>query len=129
MKKIITYLGVIAISLAVTTGCKSLWRANDTTASLAVATMSGWADYYVNQTNGASPERLAELNKQKAIVDDASIKVGESLAVAELLTWSAMTNKTAKTHLDQALSSVSVNMSNITWLITKFQSSSTKGVK
>jgi hypothetical protein len=82
----------------------------------ATASVAGFNRYYEIATNGASPQKIAELNSQRDQVWGASRKLSAVLAVTELSRLIYATNATPvnKALLQQNLSSLAANSGNVT---------------
>lgn len=117
---------LIASALIIFTGCVSMWRTNKVATDTAYAAMTGWADYYTAEMKTATPERKAELDKQRAEIDALSIKLGTATELFDKLYWEAADNPDSKSKLNNALAAVNKYSAEIIALINQFTSKEAK---
>jgi hypothetical protein len=102
-------------------GCAStnttVFRAEKLAATTATESVRAFNQYYFISTNGVAAEKLAELNRQKFVVHEASRRLGASLAVTETLRAALATNGVTKSQVLASLEAVSASASNIVWTV------------
>src|SRR5713101_5830260 len=133
MKKILNYLPdwtpvVILVSLLGIIGiasCTSLststFRLEQTAMDFATVARAGWSAYYISATNGASPEQLANPQKQGTNVLIARQKFAATLFTLETLRASYASNSSLRPQVESGLLAVNDSLSNIVWLVALFR--------
>lgn len=109
---------ILLIPLLLLTACTSFTNSVRKTEMAAVhtgvITMQAWAQYYRASTNGASADRITELNATKSKFDSLSIKLGTSAQLVDTMLASFVTNGVGKIDVQNTLSLLASNATTIT---------------
>lgn len=125
MRGKITIYGAILIGACLAlSGCMAdlnttAFRLNKLAADGGVQGVHNFNVYYRTATNGMSAEKVADLDKTRDQVYDASRKLSAVLAVSESarLAYSTNANPTTEASLNAALSAVAANQSSVTGIV------------